>query len=156
MPIEIEKKYLVLKGKLPKIKNGALFIQGYLCLNPLIRFRIINNDVCINIKKIKDGGEVRDEWEFHSKLNKKEIDSLVALSIKKPISKIRYKIKKNKLLWELDVYQGENSGLITVDIELPSKDFKIEFPDWVDSSKEITNDARYFNKNLGDKPYNSF
>lgn len=156
MAQEIEKKYLVLKNKLPKLKNGILFIQGYLSFNPLIRFRVINNDVCINIKKIKGNGSVRDEWEFHNKLDNKEIKKIVQLSIKKPIKKIRYKVKQKKLTWEIDAYQGENKGLITVDVEIPKRNSKIYFPNWVNQNKEITNDEKYFNKNLGEKPYKQF
>ena len=156
MAKEIEKKYLVFKNKLPKLKNGVLYTQGYLCLNPLIRFRIIKNDVCINIKNIKKISIIRDEWEFYNKLNKNEIKELINLSIKKPIKKIRYKVKYKKSIWEIDVYQEQNRGLITADVEIPNINFKIEFPDWVDKNKDITDDEKYFNKNLGDNPYSLF
>lgn len=156
MAQEIEKKYLVFKDKLPKLTNGVYFTQGYLCLNPLIRFRVINNDVCINIKQIKGDASVRDEFEFHNKLGNSEIKKIIGFSIKKPIKKIRYKILHKKLIWELDKYQGENDGLITVDVELPKKNFDIIFPSWVDVEHEITNDERFFNKNLGEKPFSQF
>jgi len=156
MAQEIEKKYLVFKDKLPNLKNGVHFTQGYLCLNPLIRFRIINDAVCINIKQIKKDASVRDEFEFHNKLGKTEIKKIIGLSIKKPIQKIRYKILYKKLTGEIDKYQVENDGLITADIELPKKDFAIVFPDWIDVKNEITNDERFFNKNLGEKPFSQF
>lgn len=156
MAQEIEKKYLVFKDKLPKLINGIHFTQGYLCLNPLIRFRIIDNDVCINIKQIKGDASVRDEFEFHNKLKNDEIKKIIKLSIKKPIKKIRYKILYKKLIWEIDKYQGENDGLITVDVELRKKKLAISLPDWVDEKNEITNDERYFNKNLGETPFRQF
>lgn len=156
MAQEIEKKYLVLKNKLPKLKKGVFITQGYLCYNPLIRFRIIGNEVWINIKKIKKGGFTRDEWEFHKKLDKKEIKKIIKLSIEKPIYKIRYKVKHKGSMWEIDVYQRENKGLITAEIEIPSKNSKINFPEWINKKREITNDKRYFNRNLGKRPYKTF
>jgi CYTH domain-containing protein len=35
-------------------------------------------------------------------------------------------------------------------MEMPSEDFKFEFPDWV--GKEVTDDPRYLNTNLSKKP----
>lgn len=156
MAKEIEKKYLIFKDKLPKLKNGVFYIQGYLCLLPLIRFRIIGSEVCLNIKKIKKNSPIREEWEFFNNLNETEIKKLINLSIKKPIKKIRYKIKSNNLLWEIDVYQGENKGLITAEAELPEKNYLTVFPSWVDAKHDISNDKKYFNLNLGDKPFKSF
>lgn len=156
MAQEIEKKYLVLKNKLPKLKNGVLYIQGYFCFNPLIRFRIIENNVCINIKKIRGEGYIRDEWEFCNKLNKKDIEKLIKISVKKPVQKIRYKIKHKQLVWEIDIYKKENRGLITADVELPNKNYNIQFPVWIDKNKDITNDKKYFNRNLGENPYGCF
>lgn len=153
MALEIEKKYLIFKDKLPKLRGGILYIQGYLCLSPLIRFRICENKVCLNVKKIKKNSPVREEWEFYNNLNDIEIKKLIRLSIKKPIQKIRYRVKHASLIWEIDVYQGENKGLITAELELPKKDYSILFPNWVDNKHEISNDQRYFNKNLGDCPY---
>ncbi len=156
MAQEIEKKYLIFEDKLPKLKNGSLYIQGYLCLSPLIRFRIIKNEVCLNVKQIKKNSLVREEWEFYNNLNGFEIKKLVKLSIKKPIQKIRYKIRHKNLIWEIDVYQGENKGLITAEVELPEKNYQILFPKWIDADHEISDDEKYFNKNLGDHPFKLF
>ena len=60
------------------------------------------------------------------------------------------------LTWEIDVYQGDNGGLITADVELPSADHEIDFPDWIDQSLEIGNNPQYFNINLGEDPYKSW
>lgn len=156
MAEEIEKKYLIFKNKLPKLNRGVLYIQGYLCLSPLIRFRVIGNEVCLNVKKIKKNNPVRDEWEFYNNLNELEIKKIIGLSIKKPIKKIRHKIKIGSLIWEIDVYQGENKGLITAEVELPEKNYQISFPKWVDAKHEISNEKKYFNRNLGDMPFKNF
>ena len=99
---------------------------------------------------------MRDEFEFHNQLTKQEVEELSHLAIKKPIQKIRYEISYRGMVWEVDVYQGDNEGLITADIEMPSEDFKLDFPDWVDQNADITNDERFFNRNLGDHPFQEF
>lgn len=154
MAIEIEKKFLVFKNKLPKLTGGVLFIQGYLSKEPLIRFRIAGNKkTSIAIKEVKKEGLARNEWEFHNVLSQEENEKLLKLAINKPIKKIRFKRKFKGLLWEIDVYQGKNLGLVTADVEIPHEEFKIEFPKWIDYSKEITSEAEYFNINLGKNPF---
>lgn len=153
MAIEIEKKYLVKNEFLPKLIDGKTYIQGYLSLIPLIRFRVKDNNVTITIKKVEKNGVFRDEWEFEKEMNNDEIEKLVSLSVKKPVKKIRYKAKFKDFVWEIDVYQGDNIGLITADIELLDSNTVFPFPDWIDGSMEITNDTKYFNVNLGDNPY---
>lgn len=156
MAKEIERKYLVIKDKLPELKNGEEYLQGYLCLSPLIRFRAVGNEVCINIKKMKPNSITREEFEFHNQLTRDEIGELKNLTVKKPIQKIRYKIEHHGMIWELDVYQGENEGLLTAELEMTNEDFEIDFPDWVDKNGDITDDEKYFNRNLGDHPYKEF
>lgn len=153
MAKEIEKKYLVKAELLPELNDGSLYIQGYLSINPLIRFRIKNNSAIITIKKVSSDGISRDEWEFEKEISDEDINGIVSLAVKKPISKKRYKLEFKGFIWEIDVYQGDNLGLITADIEIPTQDTDFVFPDWIDSTKEITNDPKYFNVNLGDNPY---
>lgn len=153
MALEIERKFLVHNNLLPELKDGVEIIQGYLSENPSIRFRIIDSKLIIGIKEYHSDGS-RFELETPTKdLTVEEIEKLKEMAICPPITKIRYKIQAKRLLWEIDVYQEENQGLITVDVELPSMDYKIDFPLWVDKSKEITRDKKYTNLNLGRKPF---
>ena len=156
MAKEIEKKFLVDKDKLPELKNGKHYIQGYLSTNPHIRFRVINDLVIITIKSFKENMSVRNEWEFKNKMSKTEISELLKLSVSKPIEKSRYEVGYEKLIWEIDVYQGMNEGLITVDVELEDIIQEINFPIWARKDMDITNDPKYFNVNLGNNPYSKW
>jgi CYTH domain-containing protein len=63
--------------------------------------------------------------------------------------------RKFKVIKKLDtkfLYQGSNQRLITAEIEIPSPDFNIAFPCWVNKKQDITDNPRYFNINLGDNP----
>ena len=119
MGLEIERKFLVHKHYLPELKEGVEIIQGYLSEIPSVRFRIINKAMFITIKEYYPEGK-RFELETPEKaITSEEIVKLQELAISPPISKVRYKILDKGMSWEIDVYQGENSGLITADIELP-------------------------------------
>jgi CYTH domain-containing protein len=157
MATEIERKFLVFADKLPVLENGQHFIQGYLSLLPNVRYRMIDDQVIITIKKDKVGGPGRYEWEFADTVSdKEEREELKKLAVRIPIEKIRYKIFYQNLTWEIDVYQGENNGLITAEVELPSIDYQIIFPEWIDKENEVGHNPKYFNSNLGEYPYQSW
>jgi CYTH domain-containing protein len=153
MAIEIERKFLVFKDLLPPLKDGGHYIQGYLSLDPQVRYRMIGSEVIIAIKTSEKGSVGRNEWEFTNTLDETERQKLKALAIRKPIEKIRYKIPYEGLIWEIDVYQGENDGLISAEVELPTPDYPIVFPSWIDKDSEIGNNPKYRNSNLGEHPY---
>ncbi len=70
-----------------------------------------------------------------------------------PLTKTRYCVPFENLMWEIDVYGDENEGLITADVEIPAPDHPIVFPDWVNVDSEITGDQRYANVNLTRRPF---
>ena len=95
-----------------------------------------------------DGTLAREENEFE--ISKKEFDRLAGEAASKFVKKARYYIPvaDGGLLSELDVYHGELSGLVTVEVEFPSLEASDSFtpPEWF--GEEITEDTRYKNKNL--------
>lgn len=154
--IEMERKYLVHRNCLPELVGGERIIQGYLCATPQIRFRLWAGKLIITIKQLRpDGSRFELETEKVTPSNEETI-TLMGLALYPPIEKVRYRIPHKGLTWEVDVYQGDNEGLITVDVEMPSLDWVLEFPVWVDSDREITNDPRYFNLNLGRNQFRSW
>ncbi len=52
---------------------------------------------------------------------------------------------------QIDFFSGENEGQVTAEVELTSEEQEIELPEWV--IEEVTDDKRYFNSNLVEKPY---
>ncbi|HHV63966.1 MAG TPA: adenylate cyclase [Peptococcaceae bacterium] len=154
--MEIERKFLVYPEHLPKLTQGVKIIQGYLAETPSVRFRIIDNQMVIAIKDYYSEGK-RFELETPAKMiNWEEIVKLQQLAICPPIVKVRYKVNFQDLIWEIDIYQGENEGLITAEVELPSEDYPLVFPLWVNKEKEITGDLRYSNLNLGRRPFSQW
>lgn len=156
MAIEIERKFLVLSEHLPLLQEGQYIVQGYLSEKPSIRFRFLDDSIVITIKEEHEDGS-RFEFEtLNPKSSSEERGTFKKLSLVPPIEKIRYRIPFEGLIWEIDVYQGENRGLITVDVEFPEIGYPLLFPKWVNTDREITGDSQFSNFNLGRRPYSSW
>ncbi len=64
MSREIERKFLVRKDRLPSLREGKRFVQGYLSDHPQVRFRIVDDRrVTLCVKREIGPGE-RIELEF--------------------------------------------------------------------------------------------
>ncbi len=148
MPIEIERKFLV--KNLDFIKESSskkLIEQGYLSKDPnrIVRVRIIDNKGVLTFKgKSFDGGTSRVEIE--KEISIKDANELMKLCIPSIIRKVRYIINKNNLVFEVDVFQEHNKGLIVAEVELYSKKEKIIKPNWL--GKEVTGKKKYYNSQL--------
>ena len=57
-------------------------------------------------------------------------------------------------MFEVDVFEGENKGLILAELELSNINDIFEKPYWL--GKEVTNDERYYNAYLSKKPFTSW
>ena len=151
--IEIERKFLVLNNqfKVESFANHEI-IQGYLSTNPerTVRIRIKGNDGYLTIKGSgNESGMSRYEWEKNIDYN--EAKELINLCEKGVISKTRFEIKSGKHTFEVDEFYGENQGLIIAEVELESEDEIFEKPIWL--GQEVTNDERYYNAYLSQKPF---
>ena len=56
--------------------------------------------------------------------------------------------------WEIDVFGGDNRGLVVAEIELPSRDAHFDRPSCL--GKEVSSDFRYYNVSLRERPYSSW
>ncbi|MFT4015462.1 MAG: CYTH domain-containing protein [Agriterribacter sp.] len=152
MPLEIERKFLINHNKwntLPK-PQGKLYRQGYLLndIHKTIRVRLSNENGFITIKG-KTTGATRSEFEYNIPLT--DAKQLLDNFSNNEISKTRYNISYRSKLWEIDVFHGENEGLIVAEIELQSEGEPFDIPDWV--TEEVTHDPRYYNANLAVLPF---
>jgi len=154
MGIEIERKFLIDIDKIDTLKNGYQIKQGYIQTadHTTVRIRIRDKEAFLTIKS-KNTGISRLEFEYPIPLHDAN-DILNNLCQTSFIDKTRYLIKHEDHLWEIDVFEGSNKGLIVAEIELESEDEAFTLPDWV--TKEVTNDTRYFNSNLIEHPYSKW
>lgn len=147
---EIERKFLI-KGQFPSNAPHHLIQQGYLNRDPERTVRIRTNSVeaFITVKgKSNDSGTSRFEWEQPIRLEDAAQMMQFADGV---VSKIRYYVPVGKHIFEVDVFQGENFGLVVAEIELQSEDEEFERPEWL--GEEVTGDPKYYNSRLVDEPY---
>jgi len=153
LAVEIERKFLVDPNKLPNLDSGAKILQGYLlALSPSIRVRVADDKAFLTIKGKPQNHISRNEFEY-------EIPPQDGLELLKEckeliISKTRYEIEYHGHLWEIDVFENENEGLIVAEIELEHEDEKFILPPWV--TAEVSCDKRYTNANLISHPYSKW
>lgn len=76
---------------------------------------------------------------------------LATLAVGPVIEKNRYLVSHEQHLWEIDVFLGDNSGLVVAEVEINSEDEQVILPEWIGT--EVTNISRYYNVSLSQKPY---
>ncbi|MGC4040792.1 MAG: CYTH domain-containing protein [Flavobacterium sp.] len=151
--IEIERKFLVVSHAfINEAFAKKRIVQAYLNSDPerTVRIRIKDGKGFLTIKgKGNAGGMSRLEWE--TEIAVADAEKLLAICEKGVIDKIRYEIKSGAHVYEVDIFGGENEGLILAEIELGSEDEDFEKPHWLGA--EVTNDERYYNAYLSKKPF---
>lgn len=148
--IEIERKFLVISD-LPRLTNGKRIIQSYIFASPEkeLRIRITDNKCLLSIK-INMDDFLREEYEY--KIPLEEGKRLIKIGTNfPPIEKVRYIINVDNMNWEIDLFEGENEGLVLAEIELTHPDQEFEKPSWI--KEEVTSDLRFYNVNLFTNPY---
>lgn len=70
------------------------------------------------------------------------------------IEKTRYKIIHDGYVFEIDMFGGDNEGLMIAEVEIPTEDTKINLPNFI--TTEVTGDTKYYNKNLYINPYKNW
>ena len=153
---EIERKFLVNSlDFIQEATQSQKIVQGYLNSNPkrTVRIRIKDQKGFITIKGQGNvSGTTRFEWE--KEIDLEEAQSLILLCESGVIDKTRYLIQKGKHTFEVDVFEGENQGLVMAEIELSFENEVFEKPEWLD--EEVTNDERFYNAYLSKKPFTTW
>ena len=152
MPYEIERKFLVRDDGWRASAGGALSIrQGYLTRNGTMSLRIRLIDGVRATLTIKSPVSEIRRLEFEYEIPMTDGAALLGLREGSAIEKLRHNIPWQGLVWEIDVFQGENRGLVIAEIELPHEDTIFEKPDWL--GREVTSDPRYSNAHLAKMPF---
>ena len=153
MPLEIERKFLVIADNY-KINAKAVEIkQAYLSVgkNMAIRVRIEGIQASLNIKSKKTE---RTNYEFEYIIPLDETQSLIKMSPYHIIKKTRYIVEYEGKIWEVDEFHSSNKGLTVAEIELDEENELFTKPSWL--GKEVTADCKYLNSNLAKKPFSSW
>jgi len=151
--IEIERKFLVLSNDfINESFSQKRIVQGYLSSTPerTVRVRIKGDKGYLTIKgKSSTNGTTRLEWE--REISVMDAETLLNICESGIIDKVRYEVKVGHHVYEVDIFSGENDGLVMAEIELESETETFEKPTWL--GQEVTNDERYYNAYLSKNPF---
>ena len=114
-----------------------------------MRVRIAGDRGFLTIKGLTTGVS-RLEFEYPIPLPDATV-MLDQLCERPLIEKTRYREVYADRIWEIDVFHGDNDGLVVAEVEIANPEQKVELPRW--AGAEVSNDPRYFNNNLAAHPY---
>ena len=152
MASEIERKFLVRDDSWRAAVTAAVSMrQGYLPGQETasVRVRIAGGDARLNIKSATLAVS-RLEYEYPLPLADAE-EMLERLCAGPLIEKTRHHVPWEGHLWEVDVFSGDNAGLVVAEIELGHPDEPFARPPWL--GEEVSHDPRYYNVSLVEHPY---
>ena len=154
MAKEIERKFLIKRELWQPQSSGVEIRQGYLSLDPerTVRVRTKGAKGYLTIKG-KNQGISRTELEYEIPYEE-ACQMLEELCLRPLVEKTRYLEQHGQQLWEIDIFAGDNEGLVVAEAELPSEDTALALPIWID--REVSGEARYYNSNLIKLPYKNW
>lgn len=154
MAEEIERKFLVNTALWRPMGAGTLYRQGYLSSvnERVVRVRIAGDCGFLTIKGLTTGVS-RLEFEYPIPLDDATM-MLDRLCERPLIEKTRHREIFADRTWEIDVFHGDNDGLVVAEVEIAHPEDAVKLPSW--TGAEVSNDLRYFNNNLAGNPYRNW
>jgi adenylate cyclase len=152
MNFEIERKFLVRNDDWRKLAiSQSVIRQVYLDSNPKVSIRVRIKDNSVTTLSLKSRPSSLRRMELEYTIPIIEAEALIPLRQSFIIEKARYIVSCGDLAWEIDVFSGENIGLIIAEIELPDEYHNIELPAWI--GPEVTGQTQYYNGTLAQRPF---
>ena len=158
MGIEIERKFLLVGDDWrDDIEHSEPIAQGYLVgaralrdgsARASVRARLAGEQAWLNIKAATPG-IARTEFEYA--IPASDARTLLATLCDGVLEKVRHHVSVDGVLFEIDEFSGDNSGLIVAEVELPAVDASFPRPAWLGC--EVSTLTRYYNVNLIAHPY---
>lgn len=148
---EIERKFLVSDlSFIERAYDSVHMAQGYICSRRCTaRIRVTDREAFLTIKgKSYDGGLSRFEWERNIPVS---CAGRLLSRCSGVIEKVRYYVMEDGYRWEVDVFEGDNQGLIVAEVELQHRSENPTLPSWI--LKEVTGCRYYHNSYLSKFPY---
>ncbi len=152
--LEIERKFLVRDAAWGTPRSSRKILQGYVFIGAERNLRVrYTNDSYLLTLKVRSEGISRHEIEFPIDAEKGRF-ILDKLCINPVIEKTRHVVEYEGKTWEVDEFEGANSGLVVAEIELSAVDENFLHPSWL--GPEVTDDDRFFNACLSERPFESW
>ena len=150
--IEIERKFLVKNDNWRlHAGTGMFYRQGYVASDEtgLVRVSLTVDQSWLTIKRAQSPLR-RLEYEYPLPRDDAE-EMFREVCQSGQLQKQRFRLPHAGHVWEIDVFEADNAGLVVAEIELSDEAETFERPDWL--GDEISTDSRYFAMNLARHPY---
>jgi len=152
MGIEIEHKFLVKDdGWRNEASHSVEMRQGYFTSHEAcsIRVRLAGEQAFLNIKSATLG-VTRTEFEYPIPADDAHF-MLDHLCRKPLVEKTRHEVEHAGHVWEVDVFHGDNDGLVVAEIELTDANEAFDLPPW--AGEDVSDQEKYYNVCLVDHPF---
>lgn len=155
MALEIERKFRVEgSGWTASIASSRRLVQFYLTRDARSSVRVRIEDGCRAWLTIKSATSGVSRHEFEYAIPVDDAADMQHLAEGAVIDKVRHIVSHGGHIWEIDVFSGDNEGLVIAEVELGAADQHVEMPDWI--GPEVTEDRRYYNASLVQRPFRSW
>lgn len=153
MSAEVEHKFLVQKNLWRPAGPGIACRQGYLytAKDSIVRVRIAGTCGYLKVKGL-DGSFTRVEFEYE--IPRSDAVKLLGLCEQPLVEKTRHTERHGDHDWDIDVFHGENDGLVLAEVQLATERELFEKPRWLGA--EVSHDPRYLNASLRTNPYRNW
>jgi len=152
MNFEIERKFLIRDDEWRGLVTAQVSIrQAYLEANAKASIRVRIRDNASATLTIKSRPSALRRLELEYPIPVVQAEALIQLRQGIIIEKVRHVVPCGALAWEIDVFSGENLGLVIAEIELPNEHHPIELPSWIGA--EVTGQGHYYNSALTQRPF---
>ena len=151
MSVEIERKFLVAGDAWRRaVTSSQTLRQCYISHHDgmTVRVRTDGKNAWLTLKT---GGQGITRGEFEYTIPNEDAEKLIAACSGHAVEKVRHTVPCGRHHWEVDVFLGNNAGLVLAEIELDSEEESFDRPDWL--GDEVTGDPRYYNASLASEPY---
>lgn len=155
MSFEIERKFLVIGRDWKNLAVSKIHIrQAYIAAEGSlsVRARIKGDHAATLTIKSRGAGPRRLELEYPIPVT--DAEALMARRRGSMIEKVRYDVPWQGLMWEVDVFTGDNEGLVLAEIELDHEHQPFDLPPWVGA--EVTSQRKYYNGDLAHRPFRTW
>lgn len=147
MPVEIERKYLVVADTWRKhFHKREKLVDGLVAATDgrKVRVRLYEDRATLTVKSAREG-LTRAEFEYE--IPYADAAELIAHHCgDKVLIKFRHHVAHRGYVWQVDEYDGLLGGVTIAEVELESEDSVAPPPDWL--GREITHDPAYRKINL--------
>jgi adenylate cyclase len=132
----------------------VLYRQGYLSSvkERVVRVRTAEEQAYLTIKGLMRG-ITRLEFEYVIPVS--DAATMLDLLCERPlIEKTRYREAFGGRTWDIDVFHGDNQGLVVAEVEVTGESERVQAPPWL--GREVSRDPRYLNSNHISNPYKNW